>query len=198
MPTIDCDPATARARLEDAGVRIEPGNTAHERWRAEREGAVAVAYDDKVVVQGSDPTRLTNVIREGGGRAHVYFDGASRGNPGPGAVGWCLVTSDGVVAEGGERIGRVTNNQAEYAALIRALEAADEYGFDEIDVRGDSELIVRQVRGEWDANDPELREKRVRARELLERFDRWSIGHVPREINARADDLANEALDDAN
>mgnify|MGYP000548432746 FL=1 len=198
MPTIDCDPATARARLEDAGVRIEPGNTAHERWRAEREGAVAVAYDDKVVVQGSDPTRLTNHIREGGGRAHVYFDGASRGNPGPGAVGWCLVTSDGVVAEGGERIGRVTNNQAEYAALIRALEAADEYGFDEIDVRGDSELIVKQVRGEWDANDPELREKRVRARELLERFDRWSVGHVPREINARADDLANEALDDAN
>jgi len=198
MPTIDCDPATARARLEDAGVRIEPGNTDHERWRAEREGAVAVAYDDKVVVQGSDPTRLTNLIREGGGRAHVYFDGASRGNPGPGAVGWCLVTSDGVVAEGGERIGTVTNNQAEYAALIRALEAADEYGFEAIDVRGDSELIVRQVRGEWDANDPELREKRVRARELLTRFDRWSIGHVPREINARADDLANEALDDAN
>ncbi|WP_144799757.1 ribonuclease HI [Halorubrum depositum] len=198
MPTIDCDPATARARLEDAGVRIETGNTAHERWRAEREGAVAVAYDDKVVVQGSDPTRLTNLLRDGGGRAHVYFDGASRGNPGPGAVGWCLVTSDGVVAEGGERIGRVTNNQAEYAALIRALEAADEYGFEAIDVRGDSELIVKQVRGEWDANDPELREKRVRVRELLERFDRWSIGHVPREINARADDLANEALDDAN
>ncbi|MFC7185913.1 ribonuclease HI [Halorubrum yunnanense] len=198
MPTIDCDPATARALLEDAGVRIDDGNTAHERWRAEREGAVAVAYDDKVVVQGSDPTRLTNLVREGGGRAHVYFDGASRGNPGPGAVGWCLVTSDGVVAEGGEGIGRVTNNQAEYAALIRALEGADEYGFDAIDVRGDSELIVKQVRGEWDANDPELREKRVRARELLARFDRWSIAHVPREINARADDLANEALDDAN
>src|SRR6056297_2086288 len=198
MPTIDCDPATARTRLEDAGVRIEPGNTAHERWRADRDGAVAVAYDSKVVVQGSDPTRLTNLLREGGGRAHVYFDGASRGNPGPGAVGWCLVTSDGVVAEGSERIGRVTNNQAEYAALIRALEAADEYGFDAIDVRGDSELIVKQVRGEWNANDPELREKRVRARELLTRFDRWSIAHVPREINARADDLANEALDDAN
>ncbi|MFW5917564.1 MAG: ribonuclease HI [Halorubrum sp.] len=198
MPTIDCDPTTARSRLEDAGVRIEEGNTAHERWRAEREGAVAVAYDDKVVVQGSDPTRLTTVLSEGGGRAHVYFDGASRGNPGPGAVGWCLVTADGIVAEGGERVGRVTNNQAEYAALIRALEAAAEYGFDEVDVRGDSELIVKQVRGEWNANDPELREKRVRVRELLERFDRWSIAHVPREINARADDLANEALDDAN
>ncbi|SMO37901.1 ribonuclease HI [Halorubrum cibi] len=198
MPTIDCDPAEARVRLEDAGVRIDAGNTDHERWRAERDGAVAVAYDDKVVVQGSDPTRLSNLLSAGGGRAHVYFDGASRGNPGAGAVGWCLVTADGVVAEGGERIGRVTNNQAEYAALIRALEAADEYGFDEIDVRGDSELIVKQVRGEWNANDPELRERRVRARELLERFDRWSIAHVPREINARADDLANEALDDAN
>ena len=198
MPTIDCDPATARQRLEDAGVRIEAGNTAHERWRAERDGAVAVAYDGKVVVQGGDPTRLTGLLRDGGGRAHVYFDGASRGNPGPGAVGWCLVNADGIVAEGGERIGRVTNNQAEYAALIRALEAADEHGFDEIDVRGDSELIVKQVRGEWNANDPELREKRVRVRELLERFDRWSIGHVPREINDRADELANEALDDAN
>ena len=198
MPTIDCDPATARSRLNDAGVRIEPGNTDHERWRAERDGAVAVAYDDKVVVQGSDPTRLTNLIHEGGGRAHVYFDGASRGNPGPGAIGWCLVTADGVVAEGGERIGRVTNNRAEYAALIRALEAADEYGFEAVDVRGDAELIVRQVRGEWDTNDPDLREKRVRARELLERFDRWSIDHVPREINECADDLANEALDDAN
>ncbi|MFC5279846.1 ribonuclease HI [Halorubrum rubrum] len=198
MPTIECDPADARARLEDAGVRVADGNTAHERWRAERDGAVAVAYDDKVVVQGNDPARLTNLLSAGGGRAHVYFDGASRGNPGPGAVGWCLVTADGVVAEGSERIGRVTNNQAEYAALIRALEAADEYGFDEIDVRGDSELIVRQVRGEWNANDPELRERRVRARELLDRFDRWSLAHVPREINARADDLANEALDDAN
>ena len=197
MPTIDCDPAAARARLAAAGVTIRDGNTVHERWRAEREGAVAVAYDNTVVVQGGDPTRLTALLRDGGGRAHVYFDGASRGNPGPGAVGWCLVTSDGIVAEGGQRIGRVTNNQAEYAALIRALEAADEYGFDEIDVRGDSELIVKQVRGEWNANDPELREKRVRVRELLDRFDRWSIGHVPREINARADELANEALDDA-
>ena len=197
MPTIDCDPAAARERLADADVRIDGGNTPHERWRAERDGAVAVAYDDKVVVQGSDPTRLTGLLADGGGRAHVYFDGASRGNPGPGAVGWCLVTSDGIAAEGGERIGRVTNNQAEYAALIRALEAADEYGFDEIDVRGDSELIVKQVRGEWNTNDPDLRECRVRVHELLRQFDDWTLEHVPREINERADDLANDALDDA-
>jgi ribonuclease HI len=195
MPTIECDPAAARERLERAGVTIGPGNTEHERWRAEREGAVAVAYDDTVVIQGRDPVRLRALLADGGGRAHVYFDGAARGNPGPGAVGWCLVTADGIVAEGNERIGRATNNQAEYAALIRALEAASEYDFDAIDVRGDSELVVKQVRGEWNVNDPTLRERRVRARELLDGFDRWSIAHVPREINERADELANEALD---
>src|SRR6056297_2184925 len=159
MPTIECDPAAARERLERAGVTIGPGNTEHERWRAEREGAVAVAYDDTVVIQGRDPVRLRALLADGGGRAHVYFDGAARGNPGPGAVGWCLVTADGIVAEGNERIGRVTNNQAEYAALIRALEAASDYDFDAVDVRGDSELVVKQVRGAWNTNDPTLRER---------------------------------------
>ena len=62
-------------------------------------------------------------------------------------------------------------------------------------MRGDAELVVRQVRGEYDVSVPALRERRVRVRELLEGFDRWSIGHVPREANARADRLANEALD---
>ncbi|QLG28600.1 ribonuclease HI family protein [Halorarum halophilum] len=195
MPVIECDPDAARSRLEEAGVAVSGGNTDHERWRAERDGATAVAYNDKVVVQGSDPAGLTTLLREGGGRGHVYFDGASRGNPGPAAIGWAIVTGDGVVAEGSERIGRTTNNKAEYAALVRALEGARDYGLDEVDVRGDSQLVVKQVRGEWNVNEPTLRERRVRARELLDGFDRWSIDHVPREINERADDLANEAFD---
>ena len=196
MPTVECDPELAADRLQEAGVEIEPGNTAHEQWRAEREGAVAVAYDDKVVVQGSDPSQLTMLLEDGGGRAHVYFDGASRGNPGPAAVGWVIVNADGIAAEGHARIGQTTNNDAEYQALIRALEAARDYGIDEADLRGDSELIVKQVRGEWNANDPTLRKRRVRVRELLTGFDRWSLEHVPREINSRADELANEALDE--
>jgi len=196
MPTVTVDPDDARDRLRQAGIEVLAGNTDHERWRAERGDAVAVAYDDKVVVQGSSPTDLTLVLRDGGGRAHVYFDGASRGNPGPAAVGWAIVSSDGVVAEGSERIGRRTNNQAEYEALLRSLRAARDLGLDEIDVRGDSQLVVKQLRGEWDTNDPELRELRVTARELLRAFDRWDVEHVPREINERADDLANEALDD--
>jgi ribonuclease HI len=195
MPVIDCDPETARERLEDAGIDVEPGNTEHELWRASHAGATAVAYEGKVVVQGGSAGRLVGVIEGGGGRAHVYFDGGSRGNPGPAAIGWVIVTSDGIAAEGSERIGKATNNQAEYEALIRALEAAADIGFEELTVKGDSQLIVKQVRGEWDTNDPTLREKRVRARELFRNFEEWSLDHVPREINERADELVNEALD---
>jgi ribonuclease HI len=196
MPVVECDVENARERLVAAGADVEEGHTEHERWRATRGDATAVAYDGKVVVQGKRPGDVTAVLADGSGRVHVYFDGASRGNPGPAAVGWVLVSGDGIVAEGGERIGRATNNQAEYEALVRALEVAADYGYDEVEVRGDSQLVVRQVTGEWDANDPTLREKRVRVRELLRNFDEWSLTHVPREVNDRADDLANGALDD--
>jgi len=196
MPVIECDPSAARERLKAAGVEVESGNTDHERWRASHGGATAVAYDDKVVIQGESPEAIEALLRETGGRAHVYFDGAARGNPGPAAVGWVIVTNDGIVTEGSRTIGRATNNRAEYEALVAALEVARDYGFDEVEIRGDSELIVKQVRGEYDTNDPDLRERRVRVHELLRAFDDWSITHVPREINERADELANDALDD--
>ena len=96
MPVIECDESVARAQLADAGVSVEAGNTDHERWRAEYGGATAVAYEGKVVVQGRDPQRLVGLLRGGGGRAHVYFDGACRGNPGPSAIGYVLVTGDGI------------------------------------------------------------------------------------------------------
>lgn len=196
MPVIECDVTAARERLDAAGVEVSEGNTDHECWRASRGGATAVAYEGKVVIQGETPEDIEALLRDDGGRAHVYFDGASRGNPGPSAIGWVVVTSDGIVTEGNRTIGTATNNQAEYEALIRALEVTSEYGFDTVELRGDSELIVKQVRGEYDANDPELREYRVTVRELLSTFDDWSLTHVPREINERADTLANEALDD--
>ncbi|ELZ09747.1 ribonuclease HI family protein [Natrinema thermotolerans] len=197
MPVIECDVETARERLEAAGVPVESGNTDHERWRASRGSATAVAYDDKVVIQGAEPREIEALLREGGGRAHVYFDGGSRGNPGPAAIGWVIVTGDGIVAEDGETIGTATNNQAEYEALIAGLEAARDYGYDEVHVRGDSELIVKQVRGEYDTNDPDLRENRVTVHELLRAFDEWTLEYVPREVNDRADGLVNEALDRA-
>jgi ribonuclease HI len=195
MPVIECDVTAARERLEDAGVAVTPGNTDHERWRADHAGGTAIAYDGKVVLQGEGSARLAGLLREEGGRVHVYSDGASRGNPGPAAIGWVLVSGDGIVTEGSERIGETTNNRAEYEALIRALEVARDYGFEEVEARSDSELLVRQVTGEWDANDPALRERRVRVRELLATFDDWSLSHVPREVNERADELANEAFE---
>ncbi|ERG96399.1 ribonuclease HI [Haloquadratum walsbyi] len=196
MPSVDCDPDVARERLIEADITITAGNTEYERWRAERGAATAVAYDETVVVQGSRPDDLLGLLRaDSGGRAHVYFDGACRGNPGPAAIGWVLVTSEGIIADGNEQIDEATNNQAEYAALEHAVEMAREYGLDEIDIRGDSQLIIRQVTGEYDTNEPTLRECRVRVRELLQTFDRWSIEHVPRDVNSRADKLANEAFD---
>lgn len=196
MPVIECDIERARERLEAADIEIEPGNTDHERWRATYEGATAVAYDDKLVIQGTEPARLTGLLRETGDRAHCYFDGASHGNPGPAAVGWVIVGGSGIVAEGGERIGETTNNRAEYEALVTVLERAREHGISTVDVRGDSQLVVEQVRGAWKTNDPGLRERRVRVRELLAGFDDWSIEHVPREVNERADALATEAFDE--
>ncbi len=196
MPVIECETERARERLESAGVVIETGNTDHERWRATHENTTAVAYDGKVVIQGSDPARLEALLRETGGRAHCYFDGASRGNPGPAAIGWVVVNSTGIVTEGGKRIDDTTNNRAEYEALIRVLEIVRDYGFSSVELRGDSQLVVEQVRGAWQTNNPALRERRVRVRELLMEFEEWSIEHVPREVNERADTLANEAFND--
>jgi ribonuclease HI len=214
MPVIECDVDVLRPSLIEAGVEVNEGNTPYERWRAAYGEGVAVAYDGKVVIQGRSPQRLAALVRtaiEGDGdgeeggegsdapsasdRAYCYFDGASRGNPGPAAVGWVVVAADGIVAEGGERIPDTTNNRAEYEALIRVLEVAGEYGFRAIDARGDSAVIVRQVRGEYQTNQPELRERRVTVRELLRGFGDWTIEHVPREANDRADAQANEALD---
>lgn len=195
MPVRECDESVARERFEAAGYEVSEGNTDHERWRVEAPDATAIGYEGKVVIQGAEPATLEGVLREGSGRVHVYCDGASRGNPGPAAIGWVLVTDDGIVNEGGDYIGEATNNQAEYEALIRALEVAGEFGFDEVDIRSDSELVVRQVTGEWNVNDPELRDRRVRVRSALDKFDEWTIQHVPREVNERADEMANEALD---
>jgi len=197
MPVLQCDVERARATLESAGAAVTDGNTEHERWRATLGDATAVAYDGKVVIQGARPADVQAVLADGGDRVEVYFDGASRGNPGPAGIGWVLATDDGVVDEGGDTVGRTTNNRAEYEALIRALEVADRYGFERLEVYGDSELVLKQLRGEYDVNVPELRERRVRAMELLETFEDWELQHVPRELNDRADALANEALDDA-
>ena len=131
-------------------------------------------------------------------RLTVHVDGGARGNPGPAAVAAVISGDDGVVIEERrERIGEATNNVAEYRALLLGIERARELGAKEVELVGDSELIVRQVRGEYKVKDAGLRPLHARVREALTSFEDWSIRHVRREENAEADQLVNEALDAA-
>jgi ribonuclease HI len=126
----------------------------------------------------------------------VNVDGGARGNPGPAAIG-IVVRSDAgeVIEEHGERIGTATNNVAEYRALLAGIERAAALGASELELIGDSELIVRQVKGEYKVKDATLRELHGEVRRALDAFGSWSIGHVRREENAEADRLVNMALD---
>jgi ribonuclease HI len=124
----------------------------------------------------------------------VEFDGASRGNPGPAGIGY-RVLPDGQGIEGHEFIGEATNNEAEYQALIAGLECAREQGYEKVVAEGDSELVVRQVRGQYNVGADNLEPLYDRVRELVAEFRDFDIRHVKRAKNEGADDLANEALD---
>ena len=126
----------------------------------------------------------------------VNVDGGARGNPGPAAIGAVLRSEAGeVLEERSERIGVATNNVAEYRALLLGIERAAALGASELELVGDSELIVRQVKGEYKVKDAGLRKLHAEVKRALEPFARWSIRHVRREQNADADRLVNEALD---
>ena len=126
----------------------------------------------------------------------VNVDGGARGNPGPAAIGAVVRDATGaVLEERGERIGRATNNVAEYRALLLGIELAAELGASELELVGDSELIVRQVEGRYKVKDATMRELHAKVQEALAPFESWSIRHVRREQNADADRLVNTALD---
>jgi ribonuclease HI len=129
-------------------------------------------------------------------RLVVNVDGGARGNPGPAAIAAVVTTPDGeVLEERSEAIGVATNNVAEYRALLLGIARAQALGAREIELVGDSELIVRQVRGEYRVKDAALRDLHAQVKEALEGFERWSIRHVRREENELADTLVNATLD---
>ena len=131
-------------------------------------------------------------------RVTVHVDGGARGNPGPAAVAAVATDADGnVVAERNAYIGHATNNVAEYRAVLLALELARELGAREVEVVNDSELVARQIGGEYKVKNAALRELFVDTMRQLREFDRWSVRNVRREHNVRADELVNEALDEA-
>jgi ribonuclease HI len=127
----------------------------------------------------------------------AFIDGASRGNPGPASVG--VVFQDakgGVLRTVSEKIGVATNNTAEYFSLIFALQEALMMGVKEIDIFADSELLVKQCRGEYKVKEESLKQLAALVKHLRQGFKKIAIAHVPREENRLADREANKALDE--
>ena len=126
----------------------------------------------------------------------LFTDGGARGNPGPAAAAYVLEAEDGtVLAAEGEAIGTATNNVAEYRALLAGLEKAAELGLDRVEVVSDSELLVKQMRGEYKVKNAALRELWEEGQQLARRVGRVEYTAVRREHNELADRLVNEALD---
>jgi ribonuclease HI len=128
----------------------------------------------------------------------VHVDGGARGNPGPAAAAAVVSTPDGdVLDEASEFLGVATNNVAEYRGLLLGLATAKALGATEVEVVNDSELVAKQINGEYKVKHPAMRPLYLDAIEALRAFERWSIRSVPRAENAAADALVNQALDAA-
>ena len=126
----------------------------------------------------------------------IHTDGGSRHNPGPAGIGAVLSDAQGKkVKEVSEYVGKATNNQAEYTALVRALEEAQKLSAKEVQIVMDSELIVKQLKQEYKVKNKDLAPLFVKVWNLLNKFDKWSVKHVKRDKNKRADELVNKALD---
>ena len=126
----------------------------------------------------------------------IFADGASRGNPGQSSIGAIIRSDKGeAVARISQRIGQATNNQAEYRALIMALEEALRLGGEQVEIRMDSQLVVRQVRGQYRVKSPILKPLYQQVMVLLSKLSGFTITHIPRRQNQEADNLANKALD---
>ena len=129
-------------------------------------------------------------------KVRLYTDGGSRGNPGPAAYGYVLESEDGtVLAAEGEAIGVATNNVAEYRGLVAGLAKAIELAVPEVEVVSDSELLVKQMRGEYRVKNQALRHLSLEAARLVRQLGRVEYRHVGREQNDLADRLVNDALD---
>ncbi len=129
-------------------------------------------------------------------RAVINVDGAAQGNPGPAAIGAIIKDEQGrLLACLSQRIGTTTNNQAEYRAIIAALEKAITLGVKYADVNSDSELVVKQINGKYQVKKPALKPLYQRVKQLQCLLEGFTITHIPREQNTEADRLANRALD---
>lgn len=126
----------------------------------------------------------------------VHVDGGARGNPGPAGVGVVITDEHGnELARANDFIGKATNNEAEYHALLLGLKLASQLGAVEVEVVNDSQLVARQITGEYRVKKADLKPLHAQARALLRGFERWQVRSVPREQNELADELVNDAID---
>ena len=128
-------------------------------------------------------------------RVIIWVDGASRGNPGPAAIGAIIKDDQSkLLARISQRIGTTTNNQAEYRAIIAALEKAVRLGASRVELNSDSELVVRQINGEYRVKKASLKSLYKQVKRLQDLLQSFTITHIPRQQNTEADNLANTAL----
>ena len=157
-----------------------------ERDRRKKEKAAAVAAEREAVREAeARPVRT-----------RLFTDGAARGNPGPAGAGAVIISPEGhVVAKVGKYLGETTNNVAEYTGLILGLKRARAMGLRELEVLADSELLVKQLSGEYAVKAEHLAPLHAEAKALLQAFDQIEVRHIPREENAAADEMSNRAID---
>jgi ribonuclease HI len=176
----------ARQAQEELDESMNLSKVERERRKAERAAQAERERAEAVLQQESRPTRT-----------RLFTDGAARGNPGPAGAGAVIVNIDGhIVAKVGKFLGDATNNVAEYMGLILGLKRAKAMGIKELDVLADSELLVKQLSGEYAVKADHLKPLHLEAETLLKGFAEVSVRHIPREENEAADAMSNRAIDE--
>ena len=199
---VELGPGATVETFRNPGVRVwqDAAVAGSEPMRApasEPAAAVPPAAAGAPAAPAATPSAVRSVNRDDD-RYHLYTDGGARGNPGPAGIGARLLTASGDVVEDlADSIGTATNNVAEYQALIAGLEMALDRGVERLDAFLDSELVVRQVNGQYKVKDAGLKPLHAQACLLLSKFHEVDVKHVRREQNAAADALVNQAIDAA-
>jgi ribonuclease HI len=182
----DVEKAAARA-AEELDESMDLSKAERDRRKRERAAQADKEREDAIAAEAADLAR----------RTRLYTDGAARGNPGPAGAGAVILNPEGhIVAKVGKFLGESTNNVAEYMGLILGLKRAKAMGIRELDVFADSELLVKQLAGEYAVKAEHLQPLHAEAKALLKAFDWIQVRHIPREENGQADAMSNRAIDE--